>query len=211
MFCPKCGKDAGNAKFCPECGTAIQKLGESMNPTPEPSPVSSNLGHSRKVVRRKNSKNGGILKIIIAFCVVVGVFYAIIAPTSMQTYESIDNAQSAKSEKIVEYMDGYLKSQGYFPQQATADWIGYTHFKDQYTKEEYEEMALGGYYSYTATLPSGEMVLGNIRTYWEEGEEPVIVNLSIETLTSETSIVEYSDEKILECWTIYQEKCPDEK
>ena len=26
MFCPKCGKDAGEYKFCPHCGTAMPVL-----------------------------------------------------------------------------------------------------------------------------------------------------------------------------------------
>lgn len=26
MFCPNCGKDCGNAKFCPECGTNLQDI-----------------------------------------------------------------------------------------------------------------------------------------------------------------------------------------
>ena len=28
MFCPKCGADVGNAKYCPECGTKMSQIGE---------------------------------------------------------------------------------------------------------------------------------------------------------------------------------------
>jgi len=128
---------------------------------------------------------------------------------SSSKYSSVDKAQAAtdKYESIAEYMDEYLEAQGYFVMNDSVEWIGYSKYKDLFSEEEYEDYALGGYYSYTAELSTGELADGSISTYWGEGEEPVVVDLTIETYTSETTIVEYSDEKMSECWQVYQDKC----
>ena len=31
MFCPKCGNDAGNSHFCPECGANLQEISPKKN------------------------------------------------------------------------------------------------------------------------------------------------------------------------------------
>lgn len=46
MFCPNCGKDAGDASFCPECGTniAADVIGAGKTGTASPKSVESGLG-----------------------------------------------------------------------------------------------------------------------------------------------------------------------
>lgn len=122
-------------------------------------------------------------------------------------YSAIDLAQisSEHYQEIADYMDDYLNELGYFPMEYSVEWIGYCNYSELYDIEEYEEMEIGGYYTYTANLSTGELATGRLSTYWGDGEEIEIVNLTVETLTEEKPIVEYSDEKIAECWETYHQ------
>lgn len=73
MFCPKCGKDAGNAKFCPECGTAISGSEPSIQSPP------SSIGLSGRVVRRKpvTKKNHGALIAVLVFLAMIVLLSAL--------------------------------------------------------------------------------------------------------------------------------------
>ena len=95
---------------------------------------------------------------------------------------------------------------GYFPIDYSVEWVGYSKYKEQYTEEEYEEMQLGGYYTYSGKLSTGELANARLKTYWGDNEELVILDLSLETALGEKVIVEYSDEKILDCWKTYYSK-----
>lgn len=202
MFCPKCGKDMGGAKICPNCGMSIEQW--------------KNDKKSALEAKRNPKKRHGCLTyfiIIFVFVVVVALIFSnkntiTNIDNSTPSFASVDRIQADvdRMEDIAEYMDDYLENLGYFPIGYSVKWIGYSNFADIYSPEEYLELETGGYYSYVATLSTGETADGRISTYWTEGEEPVILNLNIETATSENPIVEYSDEKMAECWNLYLEK-----
>lgn len=124
-------------------------------------------------------------------------------------YAAIDSVQSEskKYEDIAEYMDAYLEDHGYFVLRYSIEWVGYIKYKDTFSEEEFEEMETGGYYTYLADLSTGEIAVGRISTYWEDGADPEILNLNVETAASEKVIVEYNEDKFTECWKVYQEKC----
>ena len=145
---------------------------------------------------------------------VLGIFTAaLIGLASCSTsstvggYSAIDLAQisSEHYQEIADYMDDYLNELGYFPMEYSVEWVGYCNYSELYDIEEYEEMEIGGYYTYMANLSTGELATGRLSTYWGDGEEIEIVNLTVETLTDEKPIVEYSDEKIAECWETYNQ------
>lgn len=120
-------------------------------------------------------------------------------------YATIDDAQAADTncESVATYMDDYLENIGYFPLEYSVEWIGYYKYTDTYEFEDWKSLELGGYYSYSANLSTGEMANGRVQCYWGEGESPTIVNLNIETATSENPIVEYSEEAITACFDAY--------
>ena len=75
MFCPKCGKDAGEAKFCPECG-------EKMIQPEEPTDVSDNAAEATQaasVVTPQSVKKSKKKLIIVAAAAVVVVIVTLIA------------------------------------------------------------------------------------------------------------------------------------
>lgn len=122
-------------------------------------------------------------------------------------YAAIDNAQAtdAHYEEIASYMDDYLENLGYFPMEYGVEWIGYYKYSDLYDIEEYEEMELGGYYNYSARLATGEIANADISTYWGENEDPVILNLTVETLDSENPIIPFNNDTIVACWEAYKQ------
>ena len=123
-------------------------------------------------------------------------------------YATIDRQQATEEhyQSIVEYMDTYLENLGYFPVGYSVEWIGYYKYEDMYDVEEYETMELGGYYAYTGQLATGETANADISTYWGEGEDPVILNLNIETLDSENPIIPFDNDSIVSCWNTYYQK-----
>ena len=123
-------------------------------------------------------------------------------------YASIDSQQATEERcmEIAEYVDEYLEPLEYFPIGYSVEWIGYYKYSEQMSREEYEEMQIGGYYSYTGNLSTGELATARISMYWDEGEEPEIINLNIESGTTENPIIPYDEAKIKECWETYKEK-----
>lgn len=71
MICPKCGKDAGEAKFCPECGTNLVVLSER-NDRPE-SEQEMNPDITNKTSKKKIKKAWLLLAALIA----LGGFFGI--------------------------------------------------------------------------------------------------------------------------------------
>lgn len=167
----------------------------------------------RKVVVREKTKKKGsawpkiLLILVIASAVVVSYFEFFADPIKMG-YSDVDHQQATEErcKQVAEFMDDYFEQQGLFVVNYGVEWIGYYKYSDQYTVEEYEEMAIGGYYSYTANLSGGEYVTGRVSTYWGDGETPVIVDLAVQSASGETHPVEYSDEKIAQCWKVYYDK-----
>lgn len=131
---------------------------------------------------------------------------------SLGSYGSVDRAQVTEEhyEEVKGFVNDYFKDQGLFVVNSGVEWIGYYKYSDTYSEEEYEELAVGGYYSYQANLSAGEYVTGRISTYWGEGESPVIVDLSYEGANGKTVLVEYTDEKIAQCWQVYYDKTHQE-
>lgn len=79
-------------------------------------------------------------------------------------------------------------------------------YAEDYEFEDWQSWGLGGYYSYSANLSTGEMANGRVQCYWGDGETSTIVNLNIETATTENPIVEYSDEAVSACFGVYTQK-----
>lgn len=154
-----------------------------------------------------NKRKTGCLIPIVVFCIFC-VGFSVVLDRSVSTYSTIDHQQATeqKCQEIADFMDDYFEQNGMFVVGYSVEWIGYYKYSDMYTEEEYEEMKIGGYYSYQANLAGGEYVIGNVSTYWGENETPVIVNLSYEKADGDIPIVEYTDEKIAQCWQTYYAK-----
>lgn len=206
MFCPNCGKDIGDAKFCPNCGTKVVK-DEPVQPVQQP--VQENA-----VPKKQKKKHGCLMSFLVVF-IFIGVVGAIIANSDLPSqgigFIGVDAQQSTEEHcrAIADYMDDYLEELGYFPVGFGVEWIGYYKYSDMYSEEEYEELELGGYYSYTGQLSTGEVANADIFTYWEENEEPTILYLNIETLTSENPIVPFDNDSMVEAWNIYKDKASE--
>lgn len=208
MFCPNCGKDAGESKFCPECGYDMSR---TKAPQQQSQPKYQRVGAP---VKKKNP----IIPIILVLLFIIGCAVAVQvntdeAKTDEAKYEKVDNAQksTAHYEAIEEIVEDILNENGYYVMESSVEWIGYSKYKDMYTAEEYTSMQLGGYYRYYGNTFGGELATGIVRTYWEENESPVIISLSLENYDSDIHIVEYNDEKIMECWNLYYARCfPEE-
>lgn len=167
--------------------------------------------------KEKKKKNHILAKILLVLVLMFAAFMIwvmVSSPNYTATgYPSVDLKQATEQKcgEIAEFMDGYLEEEGYFVLGYSVHWVGYSHFSDTYSLDEYQEMALGGYYSYTGNLSTGETATANVRTYWEDGESPVVVNLTVETITEENQIIPYSEDKMDECWDIYNQKAYPEK
>lgn len=216
MFCPKCGADAGNVKFCPECGAPIaDKKKSAIDDVANQFSVD---GDVNKPVRRKKS----LLKRWWFWALIVVVVIVAIASSTGDTdseatstpepitnvYANIDAIQATQANyaEVVEYVGNYLLEQGYDISESSAEWIGYSKYIDEYTVEEFQSIALGGYYSVTGVLSTGETVTGRVSMYWDEGEEPEIIDLTIEAETAETPLIAYDEAKLQQCWAVYNER-----
>lgn len=214
MYCPKCGADIGTAKFCPECGTQIKDAKREAIDE-----VASQFSTDAPVARRRKKP---ILKrwyfwVIVIFVVLIASLLSkemdeldTITPAP-NIFAEVDEAQATSEhcKEVAEYVTDYLQSEGYQLSRHGAEWIGYYKYVGIYSMADYEELQLGGYYSYTAELPTGEMITGRVQTYWAEGETPVIINLTLEEESGDTPIIEYDEAKIAECWDIYYSKATD--
>ena len=203
MFCKNCGAQiADDAKFCPSCGTKVE-----LNGTPSKQINEGNADQKAIGSTKKKRGCGCYIAIFIALIFAGSLIYSLgMAMQGGSTgYASIDRSQSSESrcDAIAEAMDDALEELGYYPVDYSVEWIGYSKYRDQYSEDEYEQMQLGGYYTYMSTLSTGEVANARISTYWRDTEQPVLLDLNIETATSEKVIVEYSEEKILNCWNTY--------
>ena len=102
-------------------------------------------------------------------------------PSTLEdAYLRIDQEQAKTElcEDVASYMDDYLEAAGYFPLGYSVEWIGYYKYAEDYEFEDWQSWGLGGYYSYSANLSTGEMANGRVQCYWGDGETPTIVNLT---------------------------------
>lgn len=148
------------------------------------------------------------------FMVFFGIaFFVFVSSMSYENPSTLEDAylridqEQAKTElceDVASYMDDYLEAAGYFPLGYSVEWIGYYKYAEDYEFEDWQSWGLSGYYSYSANLSTGEMANGRVQCYWGDGETPTIVNLNIETATTENPIVEYSDEAVSGLlWRLY--------
>ena len=208
MFCPNCGKDIGNAKFCPECGAPSIRSEETQK--------KENLSIQEiSSEAQKPKKKPGCLMVFLVF-VLISMLMAPFINASSTGYAAVDNAQISEDHynDIAEFSHDFLVSLDYFPANSEVKWIGYSNYKDNYTEEEYQDMRVGGYYSIIGQLIDGSMYEGRIYTYWEENTQPVILDMEVSTSTwdkiEETNLIEYSEEKIENCWAEYQARAGKE-
>ncbi len=215
MFCPNCGTDAGNAKFCPNCGANLSQVGNSTAAPPQNAQSTNGIQPMRQMMpmgtpKKKSRVLPVLLSILACFVIVSAIVFSSENPstTNENIYANIDAIQATteKCSQVADFVTAYLTEQGYTVTNQSAEWIGYYKYEGVYTYEEFQEIKLGGYYSYIGDLASGEIALGNVTTYWAEGEQPVIVNLSVEKDASQVDLVEYSEQKIADCWTAYNEQ-----
>ena len=138
----------------------------------------------------------------------IGILWNENPSTLEDAYLRIDQEQAKTElcEDVASYMDDYLEAAGYFPLGYSVEWIGYYKYVEDYEFEDWQSWGLGGYYSYSANLSTGEMANGRVQCYWGDGETTTIVNLNIETATTENPIVEYSDEAVSACFGVYTQK-----
>ena len=99
MICPKCGKDAGEAKFCPECGTNLNASAEeAKNELPK-------VKNSKKKFAFKKVYMLAAVGVVVATAAVLGVI-AVIFNTKPATYvdwqiiynDYLENGQTAKEK-----------------------------------------------------------------------------------------------------------------
>ena len=208
MFCQNCGKDIGDAKFCPECGS--------------PSAGSAEIQEKKSLDIRgispeisKPKKKPGCLMVFLAF-VLIAMLLAPFISASSTGYASVDNAQISEEHynEIADFSHDFMVSLGYYPANSEVKWIGYSNYKDNYTEEEYQDMRVGGYYSIIGQLIDGSMYEGRIYTYWEENTQPVILDMEVTISTwdkiEEKNLIEYSEERIVNCWVEYQARAGKE-
>ena len=202
MFCSNCGKDIGDAKFCPECGTPAAS---TVKETQEPIPV---MPPNTPEPQKRKKKPGCLIVVLVV--VVLSLIMMPFMTSETAGYSSVDNAQKREDrrEEVASFVNDFLVDSGYYPASFNVDWIGYSHFEDIYSEEEFEESQLGGYYSVSGDLIGGSTYSGRVYSYWEEDSEPVILDMEILTdkLTEiqETDLIVYSDETIERCWQEYQ-------
>lgn len=204
MFCPKCGADAGNAKYCPECGAPLF--------TDDVSPK----GNSKKPKKKRGKAIAIVIVAIVVLFILIAAFGGGNSTTSTSPspadadniYSSIDAIQTngGRCDEISNFITTYMQNLGYELANVSTEWIGYSHYASTYSVEDYQGLALGGYYSISGSLSTGETVTGRVSTYWDEGAEPEVIDLTIESESSETPIVAYDEAKLQQCWTTYNER-----
>ena len=164
-----------------------------------------------KYVPQQRRKGNPILKIF-GFLLIIGVIGTFISTMMSNSvgnpYAKIDRTQMEEEHlnSISEYMDNYLSETEHFVVTASTKWIGFNNFSDVYTEEEFEELALGGYYSYSAQLADGRLVEARLNTYWDSEQAPEILNVSILTADTKEELVPYDEQKITDCWNEYKNR-----
>ena len=207
MFCPKCGNDMGENRFCQKCGFDSEKEHANVIEKREYTP------RSQVYAAQKKKNSGCLIFFIIAIVVIAIAVFAMAGAgnsggNSASGYMSIDREQATEEnyKNIVSFMDTYLEERGMYPMSYSVEWIGYHKYKNMYSVEEYEDFALGGYYSYTATLSTGELASASVKDYCNDDVSPEVLSLTVETDQGANEIVPYDNEKMIDCWDLYFQK-----
>lgn len=111
MNCPKCGKEVGNSRFCPECG-ADMSVGPAYVRTPEP--------------KKKKKKRGWIVFLILIVIVAV-------ASLSMQGTENGSNPDASEGTASTSTSTSTGGDQSQAPKQ-NLEIIDYTSTSDNYLR-----------------------------------------------------------------------------
>ena len=167
----------------------------------------------------KSAKKRGIviaLIVVVAFIGISAVFSQnpeessldnnSIPASSEEKYAIIDEKQVDNSKIVQNGLDQVIEDAGLILSGSEVSWIGYNNFKDTFSIEEFEDTALGGYYSYNATLINGVVVSGRIRAYWDENDEPVTIDLKVLDPQNTYYLIDYNEDELNKSWDIYQEK-----
>ncbi len=118
MYCPNCGKDAGDSKFCPDCGTKVEVIKNAE----EANPSNSSLGYeeirdahyeaAEKIENKKGKKKliGCLTPIIIIAVVIAGIFVALkvktMGPASDISFSEVYSAYSSNATSASKTYDG---------------------------------------------------------------------------------------------------------
>lgn len=88
MICPKCGKDAGDAKFCPECGTELGGKNASFTNTTSDSSQDANRNSS--VTQTAMAENiAGLLTYVLGW--VTGIIFMIVDKRPFVKYHAMQS------------------------------------------------------------------------------------------------------------------------
>lgn len=79
-------------------------------------------------------------------------------------------------------------------------------YAEDYEFEDWQSWGLGGYYSYSAEISPLVKWRTGVCNVTGGRRNSTIVNLNIETATTENPIVEYSDEAVSACFGVYTQK-----
>lgn len=113
MICPNCGKDAGDAKFCPECGAPIS--------TQPPQPPKEGAWSGVVPEEPKKKKKGGCLKIgliVLAVFVVLGIIGGACGDTTTEGGE--DTVPASASDGFMEGVEEGFQPESSQPEVAAA-------------------------------------------------------------------------------------------
>lgn len=135
MFCPNCGKDAGESKFCPECGAKVEVVKKAEEAKADENKLNyddvknANLEVAEKVESKRSKKKliGCLSPFIIIILIVAGVFgyfkIKSMGPADKINFDVLEsdykeNATSAKEDyygKKFEFyfIPGKIESSGY--------------------------------------------------------------------------------------------------
>lgn len=101
MYCPNCGKEIGDAKFCPECGFAVNG-----QPTPNTAP-------EIKEPPKKPKKKMGCLTAVLVFVVLIAVIGSMPSSDTPSSDTSSSEGSTQQKAADLEILDHSVTNDGY--------------------------------------------------------------------------------------------------